>query len=398
MATLTNKQIDLTYQGLLKTEDEAAISGSLKRVQDGVGNNSGIELAANGANYTTTIASDDTYTHGLTVGNTGILTGGTVNFQTSSVDFTNATVIGLPTTNTTYDFGAVGAVGNINFALSGSDSSNDVVTMQAGTNVTLTDNGTNTFTIDVAGGQPGLTDDGATTIYSTVGTTPVSLLNTPLKTIAIGNNTSVNGGTGGVVIGSDVNVAGEGSVVIGFNASNGDIYGTSVGANSRSGYFGIAMGYGANGSNYSVALGADAATETDYGIAIGNFAQSKAEHNISIGHNSLVDDAIRVNTVVIGSGSGQTKAAQYSTAVGSQSIAVGDFAVALGYGAAANFSGSVALGANVQAVANNTATVNRLHVADYANINFPDDTAAGANGIPLGGVYHNNGKLQIRIN
>ena len=55
-------------------------------------------------------------------------------------------------TDTTYDFGAAGAAGNINFALTGSDASNDVVTMQAGTNITLTDNGSNTFTIDASGG------------------------------------------------------------------------------------------------------------------------------------------------------------------------------------------------------------------------------------------------------
>ena len=96
----------------------------------------------------------------------------TVNFKLSDVAaFCNqrAAVVSLTTTgtsgvatlangvlnipnyaNTTYDYGAVGAAGNISMALTGSDATNDVVVMQAGTNVTLTDNGSNTFTIAAA--------------------------------------------------------------------------------------------------------------------------------------------------------------------------------------------------------------------------------------------------------
>mgnify|MGYP006936331878 CR=1 FL=1 len=69
-------------------------------------------------------------------------------------------------TNTTYDYGAVGVAGNINFALSGSDTSNDVVTMTAGQNITLTDNGGNVFTIDAAGGVTTLAGLSDTTISS----------------------------------------------------------------------------------------------------------------------------------------------------------------------------------------------------------------------------------------
>ena len=52
--------------------------------------------------------------------------------------------------NTRYDYSAVGAAGNISMAMTGSDATNDVVVMQAGSNITLTDNGSNTFTIDAA--------------------------------------------------------------------------------------------------------------------------------------------------------------------------------------------------------------------------------------------------------
>ena len=38
MATLSGTVIKNTYQGLLKTSDSAAISGTLKTIQDGSGN------------------------------------------------------------------------------------------------------------------------------------------------------------------------------------------------------------------------------------------------------------------------------------------------------------------------------------------------------------------------
>jgi len=60
-------------------------------------------------------------------------------------------VLNIPNyANTTYDYGAAGAAGNINIALTGSDATNDVVEVRAGTNITLTDNGSNVFTIDAA--------------------------------------------------------------------------------------------------------------------------------------------------------------------------------------------------------------------------------------------------------
>ena len=125
MGDLTNKQISQTYDALIQTGTDNPIDGTLRPLQDGLGNELPIEVSTTGVNFT-------------------------------------GTVTGIPaSTDTTYDFGAAGAAGNINFALSGSDASNDVVTMQAGTNITLTDNGSNNFTIDAAGGGGG----GATTAY-----------------------------------------------------------------------------------------------------------------------------------------------------------------------------------------------------------------------------------------
>ena len=71
----------------------------------------------------------------------------------TNIDITNNVISCTVTdTNTTYSYGAAGAGGNILFALSGSDSTNNVVTMAAGQNITLTDNGNNNFTVAATGG------------------------------------------------------------------------------------------------------------------------------------------------------------------------------------------------------------------------------------------------------
>lgn len=90
----------------------------------------------------------------LTLGGTLVLTSSNI---TTGLGFTpyNATNPDGFTSNPSYDYGAVGAAGNINMALSGSDGSNDVVTMQAGSNITLTDNGNNTFTVASTGSGGG---------------------------------------------------------------------------------------------------------------------------------------------------------------------------------------------------------------------------------------------------
>lgn len=222
MGDLTGKRIDQTFDGLIKTNDEQPIDGTLKGLQDGVGNNLPVQVSTSTINFTGVVTGDNDTTYDLNTtqdGNNVVLelqpdTGSSVDVNLipgSGITLTTASnrnieiaatgggggatytmnvaqdglnvelqlledgiitdtvllqaggnvqlnqqgqavVFSSTDTNTTYDFGAAGAAGNINFALSGSDTSNDVVSMQAGTNITLTDNGSNTFTIDAAGG------------------------------------------------------------------------------------------------------------------------------------------------------------------------------------------------------------------------------------------------------
>ncbi len=42
-------------------------------------------------------------------------------------------------------------------------------------------------------------------------------------------------------------------------------------------------------------------------------------------------------------------------------------------------------------------TTKNLQITNYAGLNYADDTAAAAGGVPLGGLYHTSGTAKIRI-
>ena len=56
MATLTNLKIKDTYDGLLKTSDNQPIDGTLKTLQDGLGNDLPIEVSTTEVNFTGTVS------------------------------------------------------------------------------------------------------------------------------------------------------------------------------------------------------------------------------------------------------------------------------------------------------------------------------------------------------
>ena len=113
MGSLQNARIDQSYPGLIKTNDEAAVGAILKALQDGAGNNLPVEVSTSTVNFTGTVTGDN---------------------------------------NTTYDLASAQNLTNVDVTLTGSDATTDTVTLAAGTNITLTDNGSNQITIDAAGG------------------------------------------------------------------------------------------------------------------------------------------------------------------------------------------------------------------------------------------------------
>ncbi len=224
MGDLTGKRIDQTFDGLIKTNDEQPIDGTLKGLQDGVGNNLPVEVSTSGVNFTGTVTGDNNTTYEINTiqdGNNVVMelqpdTGGSIDVNfipganvtlTSAsnrnieiaasggggtpVTYTIAASQPTPTTvdvtlsgsdgstdtvtlsaggnvsistvndiitfsstdtNTTYDLDSLQVGSDVAITLVGSDTSLDTVTLVAGTNITLTDDGSNNVTVDAAGG------------------------------------------------------------------------------------------------------------------------------------------------------------------------------------------------------------------------------------------------------
>lgn len=343
MAALTGNSVGSSYQSLLKTTDNGALGATEKNMTDGLGNASTLSMGTASASFTGTLDLSGATVTGLA--GAGLVSGGQTDSMVSAASLTT----------------------------------NAATTLNPG-GIALGENAQ-------AGGQ------GA---------------------VVIGRNaTSPNQGWASrhVVIGDGASVTQESAMAVGGTSTAG-AFATAVGTGAAAtGFWSTSLGYFASANaSHSVALGRDAKVEGgNYGIAIGQASRSKAENAINIGRNSIIDDSVRVDTVTIGANS---KSAQYSTALGAGSFAIGanstaisdstaaaNYGVAIGWNAAANTAeGVVALGYNVNAVnwANST-TVNQIAYANYAGLNFADDTAAATGGVPLGGVYHNAGALRIRI-
>ena len=156
-----------TYDSLLKVSDNSNIDSSLNRISGGDGADTNLYLS------TSTISLR-----------------GNVDFNSSTTDFSTASLItGIPTSvegltgdiifsgtnidintvgntihlsggtgggGTTYDLTSTQNVNDVDVKLTGSDATVDTVKLVAGTNITLTDSGTNQVTIDSSGaGTPG---------------------------------------------------------------------------------------------------------------------------------------------------------------------------------------------------------------------------------------------------
>lgn len=138
--------------------------------------------------------------------------------------------------------------------------------------------------------------------------------------------------------------------------------------------------------------------------------------NVVIGRPSTGVGAGTSNTVGIGlvhrvfAGSYDAVAIGRGAEVGSATSG-GSSAVSVGREAKAQYDGSCALGSYSEAQANQATAIGyqaiaansgwtatpKLEITNYATLNFADDATAAANGVPLGGIYHNAGALRIRI-
>jgi hypothetical protein len=75
----------------------------------------------------------------------------------------------------------------------------------------------------------------------------------------------------------------------------------------------------------------------------------------------------------------------------------GNQGIAFGAGAQSQAARAIAIGEGVVANIAEYTTTKYLQLTQYASLNYADDTAAAAGGVPLGGLYHNSGAARIRI-
>ena len=127
-------------------------------------------------------------------------------------------------------------------------------------------------------------------------------------------------------------------------------------------------------------------------MAIGSNSRASGSWSVGIGLDVL---ALGEQATAIGPKT-SVGAQSLSTAVGYNATTSAESATAIGDRSRATLIGSVALGKQVTSVWANGTTVNQLAIANYAALDYTNDTTAAAGGVPLGGIYHNDGVVRIR--
>ena len=397
MATLTGNAINTSYQGLIKFDDNGAVDPTtLKQLTDGTGGSLPIQVSQVQTKFQSLVDFTDATVSGLPVAEAGLVNGtGTDSLKQADSLVTNAATASGPQ-SIAIGNGAVSnsnqsiAIGNYSEATSVGAaavgeyaSANALYASAWGRTSYARADGSVAFgqQAGVPFGVNGGVAMGRQVVADLADTTHVRAL----KIVAPDGGTGGNGitmlspnGTAGLITLTDASeLAVDGTPIGGGGGAAGLVAGgatgsqksadaISDGSNSASGYRSIAIGSG-NQANSSI------------GVAIGNYTRTGSAA-VAIGDNANTSYGAKDNAVSIG----RTANAETS-------------AVAIGNQATASATGAVALGNGVTAATADTATVNLFQIAGYATMNYVDDAAAATGGIPLGGVYHTDGALKIRI-
>ncbi len=314
MAALTGNSIDSSYQGLIKTTDNGAISGTAKAVTDGLGNATNIEISNTATNFVSgTVDFTGSTVSGLPGGSAGLVTGGQTNSMKSDASLTTNAAV------TAHEGDIVIGEDAESKVSSGTDDYNDGGAIAIGVGATV-DKVVDYNFANTKGG------------------------------IALGINAKANSGVnegGGIAIGEDSKAEGtNASIAIGAEAF------------SRSS-FDIALGHGATSNSTSIAIGKDAnANSTGWGIAIGESATASA-------------GGFRTGAI----------------AIGTNNDAGALDAIAIGNESSATAAGAVALGHNVTAAIAETTSVSALEVQT--------DSTASAGGILMSDAGGTDRRINI---
>lgn len=435
MASLQNEQIDQSYQGLIKTANNLGGApfppvklqyGDGTELPISIGDGTGVGIGdiltlASGTRVIDLNSSNLSLT-GLTnidaLAGTATIANGTFNFgfgfpgaPATNVDFTNATVTGLPG-------GAAGMVNGTGPDSLQSASSLTTTAADASANDTVAlGNGaeaTSGFNIAIGGSASAGGADNFDRGNIAIGRNTTA---NNERCVALGYFSSATGGRG-IAIGESANASGANNVAIGVSNSlpgsesvNIGYFNNSINAGTqRSVLVGRQLSTTSNiGSDGTVVIGNDSRTASGRTVAIGYQAQIFSGQGHAIGSDVSITGAdrstgigsgITIDTVgsdKIGIGTTISLTADRAIGLGRDVSVSGDRGVAIGQSTTSNAAGAVALGRNITASVADCTTVNMLQIANYANLNFADDTAAAAGGVALGQVYHTSGALKVRI-
>ncbi len=383
MATLTGNSVGSSYLGLLKTTDNAAITGSLKNMTDGAGNATPLSMANNYVQLQAPVIELIESTGGTNL----ITIDATQTLFEGAVDFTNATVTGI----------GGGSPGLVAGSIAGSMKSAAALN----TNPAQSDSDGNVALGDNARALGG---GGFTRTNIAIGT---STLASNERCIAIGHFASATGtrdialgeeatGAGGraIAIGQKTSATAFGTITIGNYCTASSTHGIRIGGSGPSvGTESISIGYNPSNQsqNKSVSIGYQTVQSALHGINIGSNSRASGSWAVGIG---LDAEARGEQATAIGP-KANVGAQSLSTAVGYDATTSAESATAIGDRSRATLIGSVALGASVTSVWAQGTTVNQLAFANVANLNFADQTAAVAGGVPTGGLYHTDGTVKI---
>ena len=301
MATLTGNPIKDSYDGLIKTTDNAAIGAVEKEITDGLGNVSNLKIGTTSSSFTGTL------------------------------DLTGATVTGLPDVDTTYSIDSVQDGANADIKLVDQLGNSTKVTLVAGDNVTLTNSG-NDLTIDAPD---------TNTTY-TVGSVQDGL-NADIKlTDQLGNQSKVT-----LVAGTNITLTNTGSDL-------------TIDAAGGGGAAGLVSGTGTDSMMSSSTLTTNAAQANgNVGVALGDGAKANGPESIAIGNFA---EATQTGCAAVGQYS--EASATYASAWGRTAYARAEGSVAFGQqaGVLATEPGAVAMGRQVVAVNSDTTHVRALYI------------------------------------
>lgn len=165
-----------------------------------------------------------------------------------------------------------------------------------------------------------------------------------------------------------------------------------------------------NGDRSVIVGGQENSSNASHSFVGGGYLnQTNVGYSTVSGGRSNVTSTNNYSSVI--GGFQNTSSGQYAITGGFSNVASGTASIAIGYDNSATLTGSiaigyesvadilhgVAIGYQVTAVYPDGTTVKNLAIANYASLNFANDSDAATGGVPLGGIYHNSGALQIRL-